>query len=291
MKNGTLGTVTAVAAGRIEVRLDDDAKGAGRGRTVAVDTRTYRAFAHGYATTIHKSQGATVDWAFVLASASMDRHLSYVAMSWHREAVGLYAGRDQFPNAAAMTERLGRSGAKATTLDYAQAYAERRGLAGLAASLGLASRSEVTAPSAARAAVHATAATPGRAGVWGRLLDRLRPGTPTTPMPAPAAVREAGRRGKAETAGGAQPDGARLKAERLMGEWRDLEARQGALGGAGKIGERAEVAKGMNNLVRWIEADPKVAAIVQARGEEIGVAPALRAKIEPGRDRERGIEC
>ncbi len=82
-----------------------------------------------------------------------------------------------------------------------------------------------------------------------------------------------------------------------MDEWRGLEARQGTLGGADRIGERAEVAKGMDDLVRWIEADPKVAAIVQARGEEIGVAPAraravglgaaLRAKIER---EERGME-
>ncbi len=168
VKNGTLGTVTAVAAGRIEVRLDDDAKGAGQGRTVAVDTGTYRAFDHGYATTIHKSQGATVDRAFVLASASMDRHLSYVAMSRHRDAAGLYAGRDQFPNAAAMTQRLGGSGAKETTLDYAQAYAERRGLAGVAATLGLVSRIEVTAPSPARVAVHETAAARGRVGAVAR---------------------------------------------------------------------------------------------------------------------------
>ncbi|WP_081455395.1 hypothetical protein [Roseibium aggregatum] len=34
-----------------------------------------------YATTIHKSQGATVDRAYVLASATMDRHLTYVAMT------------------------------------------------------------------------------------------------------------------------------------------------------------------------------------------------------------------
>ena len=45
---------------------------------------------HGFATTIHKSQGATVDKSFVLASRSMDRHLTYVAMTRHRLDTKIY---------------------------------------------------------------------------------------------------------------------------------------------------------------------------------------------------------
>ncbi|MBZ5845368.1 Ti-type conjugative transfer relaxase TraA, partial [Rhizobium sp. VS19-DR104.1] len=51
---------------------------------------------HGYATTIHKNQGATVDRAFVMASATMDRHLTYVAMTRHRDEVQLYGSQDEF---------------------------------------------------------------------------------------------------------------------------------------------------------------------------------------------------
>ena len=53
--------------------------------------KRYNAIDHGYATTIHKSQGATVDHAFVLGSRQMDRHLTYVSMSRHRESVKFYA--------------------------------------------------------------------------------------------------------------------------------------------------------------------------------------------------------
>ena len=315
VKNGTLGTVTAVAAGRIEVRLDDG-QGEGQGRTVAVDTGTYRAFDHGYATTIHKSQGATVDKGFVLASASMDRHTTYVAMSRHREAAGLYAGRDQFPNAAAMTERLGRSGAKETTLDYAQVYAERRGLAGLAASLGLMSRIEVTAPSAAQAAARdATPEGAGKIKLRAGMFDGLK--LPVDPTTAGAAAR-AMARGAARDDGlrpgmfdglklptdpnVAAPDAATREAERLMRAWRGLEARQGALEGiAGTAGRRAEIIEAMRDVVRAIEADLKVAAAVAARGTEIGIAAgrsgheavrAMTAKIERGqsRGRDRGME-
>ena len=63
----------------------DGAKGPGQGREVSVSMGDYAAIDHGYATTIHKAQGATVDRAYVLASESMDRHLSYVAMTRHRE--------------------------------------------------------------------------------------------------------------------------------------------------------------------------------------------------------------
>ncbi|RWI30717.1 MAG: hypothetical protein EOQ93_33045, partial [Mesorhizobium sp.] len=51
---------------------------------------------HGYAATIHKSQGSTVDRTFVLATGMMDQHLTYVAMTRHRERADLYAAREDF---------------------------------------------------------------------------------------------------------------------------------------------------------------------------------------------------
>ncbi|MGO8048245.1 Ti-type conjugative transfer relaxase TraA, partial [Rhizobium johnstonii] len=81
---------------------------------------------HGYATTIHKTQGATVDRSFVLASTTMDRHLTYVAMTRHREEVQLYAGLDAFKTLRSLTETLSRSGVKETTLDYTHDFANRR---------------------------------------------------------------------------------------------------------------------------------------------------------------------
>ncbi len=101
VKNGMLGTVARVSGPdeldgqRLVVRLDS-AQGPGLGRAVSVSMEDYAAVDHGYATTIHKSQGATVDRAYVLASETMDRHLTYVAMTRHRDGVQLYAGRDEF---------------------------------------------------------------------------------------------------------------------------------------------------------------------------------------------------
>ncbi|MGN6363792.1 hypothetical protein [Asticcacaulis taihuensis] len=123
VKNGMLGTVERTELGRLSVRLDG-----GKGQ-VEIDPSKYKAFDHGYATTIHKTQGATVDRSFLLASNTMDRHLTYVGMTRHRDAVEMYAGKDQFLDIQALASRLSRSGAKETTLDYPKTFVERRGLA------------------------------------------------------------------------------------------------------------------------------------------------------------------
>ncbi len=89
VKNGMLGTVDHVEPGRVIATLD-------RGDSVSVPMNDYQAIDHGYATTIHKNQGATVDRSYVLASGTMDRHLTYVAMTRHRDGVQLYAAQDEF---------------------------------------------------------------------------------------------------------------------------------------------------------------------------------------------------
>jgi hypothetical protein len=105
------------------VRLDT-ASDPGQGRRVSVSMADYAAVDHGYATTIHKAQGATVDRTYVLASGTMDRHLTYVSMTRHRDAVALFAGRAEFKDVDALSGRLSRAGLKETTLDYAA----RRGI-------------------------------------------------------------------------------------------------------------------------------------------------------------------
>ncbi|MBI1198690.1 MAG: Ti-type conjugative transfer relaxase TraA [Phenylobacterium sp.] len=126
VKNGTLGTVEQLGDTRLGVRLDD-------GRRVAFDQKAYTDLDHGYATTIHKSQGVTVDRAHVLAGAYMDRHATYVALSRHRQGVTLHYDRQTFADEAALGRALSRERAKDSTLDYPAQFAERRGLGPAAA--------------------------------------------------------------------------------------------------------------------------------------------------------------
>jgi len=91
VKNGSLGTVERVDQGALQVRLD------GKDETrVIVETKDYQDLDYGYASTIHKSQGATVDRTYVLVSRYFDRHTSYVALSRHRDSAQLFWGREEF---------------------------------------------------------------------------------------------------------------------------------------------------------------------------------------------------
>jgi Ti-type conjugative transfer relaxase TraA len=123
VKNGTLGTLERIDGAALTVRLD----GADR-REVRFDVKDYAQIDHGYASTIHKSQGVTVDHGHLLASDGLDRHAAYVGMSRHREALAVHYGADDFKDRAQLTRTLGRERAKDTTLDYGDAFAERRGL-------------------------------------------------------------------------------------------------------------------------------------------------------------------
>lgn len=89
VKNGTLGTVERAEDGSLGVRLDS-------GEARQVQASQYAAVDHGYAVTIHKAQGVTVDRAYLLATPGMDRSLAYVGMTRHREAATLFAGADDF---------------------------------------------------------------------------------------------------------------------------------------------------------------------------------------------------
>ena len=110
----------------MSVRTDD-------GRNVAFDFKDYNRIDHGYAATIHKAQGMTVDRAHVLATPGMDAHGSYVALSRHRDRVDLHYGRDDFASQDRLTRTLSRDRSKDMASDYeradpAQRYAERRGI-------------------------------------------------------------------------------------------------------------------------------------------------------------------
>jgi Ti-type conjugative transfer relaxase TraA len=126
VKNGTLGTIEQVSAHSMTAQIDD-------GRSVRFDLKNYNRIDHGYAATIHKAQGMTVDHAHVLATPGMDAHASYVALSRHRDGVDLHYGRDDFADQDRLTRALSRDRSKDMASDYERAdpardYAERRGI-------------------------------------------------------------------------------------------------------------------------------------------------------------------
>ncbi|MBS1064281.1 Ti-type conjugative transfer relaxase TraA [Gluconobacter wancherniae] len=137
VKNGTLGTVRGLFGleeGRVVLSVQlDGPDGTGTGRIVTVKIREYDALDHGYAATIHKAQGVTVDRTHVLATGGMDRHAAYVALSRHRESVSVHWSREDVGGRDGLVERLSRERLKDTTLDYPvrdehAVFARRRGV-------------------------------------------------------------------------------------------------------------------------------------------------------------------
>ena len=145
VKNGTRGRVEWIegtyADCRIDVAVTDPD---GSSRTVRVSLAQYGHLDHGYAATVHKTQGVTVDRAHVLATAGMDRHMAYVALTRHRDGVALHWSADELGSREGLLRTLGRERLKDTSLDYgedaepasvaasttagAESFATRRGL-------------------------------------------------------------------------------------------------------------------------------------------------------------------
>jgi len=119
VKNGSLGRIESVTATRMAVMLDD-------GREVAFDHKDYSAIDHGYAATVHKAQGVTVDRVHVLATPGLDRHATYVALSRHRDGVALYYGRDDFADSGKLVRTLSRERGKDMASDYLKSPEQAR---------------------------------------------------------------------------------------------------------------------------------------------------------------------
>ena len=111
--NGTLGTLTAINGNEMTIRLDDN------NRLVTFDLHDYNYLDHGYAATVHKAQGVTVQEAHFLVTPGLDRHATYTGLSRHRDSVNMHWSEADFETRDNMIAKLSRENAKDTTLDYA----------------------------------------------------------------------------------------------------------------------------------------------------------------------------
>ena len=122
--NGTLGTVEGIKGGQMAVRLDGEER-----RRIAFDTKEYNQIEHGFASTLHRAQGASVDEVVVYAGKHMNRELVYVAMSRQRERVQLHWDKQTFTDREQLYAKLSSSAQKANVQDFAQQEREVRQLA------------------------------------------------------------------------------------------------------------------------------------------------------------------
>lgn len=104
VKNGMFGTVKALSTEdhQIDIQLD-------KGSFVRLDLDQFGHIAHGYASTVHKAQGASIEQTFGLASGGMDSHLAYVVLTRHIEWTKLYANTVDFKGVEQLIEKLSKA--------------------------------------------------------------------------------------------------------------------------------------------------------------------------------------
>jgi hypothetical protein len=88
--NGTRGTVVGLDGTDLIIDVG------GTPRTLSKEYLSAGHLDYGYATTVHKAQGATYDRAFVLATESLTKEAGYVAMSRARISTELFVGGGSF---------------------------------------------------------------------------------------------------------------------------------------------------------------------------------------------------
>jgi Ti-type conjugative transfer relaxase TraA len=121
ISNGQFATIVKVIGSEISVLLDNNTQ-------MTFSTEAYRDFSYGYAATVHKLQGATFNNVYVyMGSRAWNRHLTYVALSRHKESVNLYIDRSTHKDLGTLKKNLSRDGFKDAVLDWPLSFAIRRG--------------------------------------------------------------------------------------------------------------------------------------------------------------------
>ncbi|AIL12605.1 hypothetical protein IM40_02205 [Candidatus Paracaedimonas acanthamoebae] len=116
VRNGTLGIIVEIDRHKIKAKLDST------DTIVSFAPKLYPYFDQGWAANIHKSQGVTVDRAFLLATHETFRNLAYVGMTRHREFIKVFGSKLDFWREEIFFNRLSSSQEKLSSLDYVKDY-------------------------------------------------------------------------------------------------------------------------------------------------------------------------
>src|SRR5271166_5531091 len=144
LTNGRVGTIAALEIGKggkahVTVDLDTakDAKPQQVSFVVGADAKAgeFDKFKHGYAGTIYRGQGRTLDEVYVGHSAQWRSSAAYVALTRHRESVHIFAARETVKDLDAMAKGMARSDNKRAATAYCIDVAETRGLEAAIAAL------------------------------------------------------------------------------------------------------------------------------------------------------------
>ncbi len=184
--NGNAGVITGIDArtGQLTARLDATAGASGREVTWAA--AEFEGFRHGYAGTIYKGQGKTLDHTYLLHTYHWRAAASYVALTRQRESAQVFVAKDTAKDARQLARQMGRGEARAASVAWAAAdelKPEHRQQAGERQGAGNAVRQAPPAP-VAQPGIRTGVADPART-YWGQVAD----GAAQTAAAQPAAAK------------------------------------------------------------------------------------------------------
>jgi len=116
--NGHVGTITGLDArsGAVTARLD---AAHGPGREVTWSAAEFRGFRHGYAGTIYKGQGKTLDHTYLYHTAHWRAAASYVALTRQRESAAVFVARETARDAGQLAWQMARGEVRAASVAWA----------------------------------------------------------------------------------------------------------------------------------------------------------------------------
>lgn len=115
LTNGLSGTLIEAEADRFVVSIQADGKNR---QTVVFNPQEYHAFQLGYASTYYRSQGRTIDRAYVLHSSMMNKEMFYVGLTRHIKDVNYFVSKDEVYCLADLKRMAHKVTTKDLTVNY-----------------------------------------------------------------------------------------------------------------------------------------------------------------------------
>ncbi len=115
--NGLIGTLVGIKENCFAVSVEKD----GKKQTVSFSPEEYHSYQLGYASTFYRSQGRTVDKAYVLHSSMINKEMFYVGLTRHVKDVLYFASKDEVSCLAELKAKTAISGRKELSIDYTSA--------------------------------------------------------------------------------------------------------------------------------------------------------------------------
>lgn len=109
--NGEVGTVQKIDGTKITLKLDS-------GRVVTWDSAQFDSFRHGYAGTVYKSQGRTLDETYLLHSKFWRQESTYVALTRQKHAANVFVAREVAADIEELVRQVSRSDDRRAAATY-----------------------------------------------------------------------------------------------------------------------------------------------------------------------------